>query len=102
MAMLLAMYKKPADAAAFDAYYTATHIPLAKKVPGLRSYRVSRGPVMTPQADSAYHLIAYLEFDSADAIRSGMGTPEGVAAAGDLRNFAQAGVDMLIMDTKDA
>jgi uncharacterized protein (TIGR02118 family) len=102
MAMLLALYRKPADAAAFDAYYTATHVPIAKKVPGLRSYRISRGPVLTPQGESPYHLVAYLEFDSADAIRSGLASPEGAAAAGDLGNFAQAGVDLLIMDTQDA
>ena len=34
MTKLVAMYKKPADAAAFDAYYTATHAPLAKQLPG--------------------------------------------------------------------
>ena len=100
MAFLLAMYKKPADAAAFDAYYTATHLPIAKNVPGLRSYRVTTGKVMTPQGESPYHLIAFLEFDSADAVRSGLATPEGAAAAGDLRNFAQAGVEMLIVDTR--
>ena len=29
MARLLAMYKKPADAAAFDRYYFTTHVPQA-------------------------------------------------------------------------
>ena len=33
MAKLVALYKKPADAAAFDAYYFGTHVPIAKKVP---------------------------------------------------------------------
>jgi uncharacterized protein (TIGR02118 family) len=101
MAILVAMYKKPADVAAFDAYYTATHVPLAKKIPGLRRYRVTSGPVMTPQGESSYHLLAFLEFDSADAIQAGMGAPEGVAAAADLGKFAQAGVDLLIVDTRD-
>jgi uncharacterized protein (TIGR02118 family) len=101
MAILLAMYKMPADVAAFDAYYTSTHIPLAKKIPGLRRYRVTDGRVMTPQGESPYHLLAFLEFDSADAIQAGMGTPDGAAAAADLRNFAQAGVDMLIVDTRE-
>jgi uncharacterized protein (TIGR02118 family) len=102
MALLLALYKKPADAAAFDAYYTSTHVPLAKKVPGLRSYSVSTGKVMTPQGESPYHLVALLEFDSADAVAAGLGSPQGAAAAGDLGNFAQAGVDLLIFDTKPA
>lgn len=100
-AKLVAMYKKPADVAAFDRYYTSTHAPLAKKIPGLRRYEVSTGAVMTPQGESAYHLIALLHFDSAEAIASGMGTPEGAAAAGDLAKFAQAGVELLIIDTQD-
>ena len=101
MAKLIALYKKPADAAAFDAYYVSTHVPLAKKIPGLRRYEVSSGPVASPQGDSAYHLAAILEFDSLAAIQAGLGTPEGQATAGDLGNFAQAGVELLMFDSKD-
>ena len=101
MAYLLAMYKKPADAAAFDAYYTSTHIPIAKKVPGLRRYRVTTGAVMTPQGESSYHLVAFLEFDSADAIQSALASPEGQATAADLGKFAQAGVDLFICETRE-
>ena len=101
MALLVAMYKKPEDAAAFDAYYQSTHIPLAKKIPGLRGYQVSAGTVMTPQGESPFHLIAMLDFDSADAIQAAFSSAQGVAVASDLRNFAKAGVDMLIFDTKE-
>jgi uncharacterized protein (TIGR02118 family) len=100
-ATLVALYSKPADAAAFDRYYMSTHAPLAKKIPGLRRYQVSTGAVMTPQGDSGYHLVAMLEFDSADAVASALATPEGRAAAGDLGNFAQAGVELYIVDTRD-
>jgi uncharacterized protein (TIGR02118 family) len=101
MAKLVAMYKKPADAAAFDAHYFSTHVPTAKKVPGLRRYEVSTGPVASPSGESPYHLIAILEFDSLAAIQAGLGSPEGQATAGDLANFAQAGVDLLMFDSKD-
>jgi uncharacterized protein (TIGR02118 family) len=36
MAHIVVMYKTPKDAAAFDKYYAETHIPLAKKITGLR------------------------------------------------------------------
>lgn len=100
MAQLIALYKKPADAAAFDKHYYATHIPLAKTLPGLRSYEVSTGPVGGGAGESAYHLVAILSFDSLAAIQSGLGTPEGQATAADLGNFAQAGVELLMFDTK--
>ena len=101
MAKVLALYKKPADAAAFDAYYFSTHVPLAKKIPGLRGYEVSTGPVASGQGDSAYRLVAILSFDSLAAIQSGLASPEGQATAADLANFAQAGVELLMFDTKE-
>ncbi len=101
MAKLVVLYKKPADAAAFDDYYFKTHVPLANKIPGLKRYEVSAGPIASPAGDSPYHLVATLEFDSMGALQQALGSPEGAAAAGDLANFAQAGVEMLMFDTKE-
>lgn len=100
MAKLLVMYKKPADAAAFDAYYFTKHVPLAKTIPGLRAYEVNAGPVGTPQGPSALHLVASLTFDSMEAIGAAFASKEGQATAADLANFAQAGAEMLMFDTK--
>ena len=41
-----------------------------------------------------------LEFDSGEAALRALGTPEGAATAGDLANFADGGVDLMIFDTK--
>jgi uncharacterized protein (TIGR02118 family) len=41
-----------------------------------------------------------LTFKSAADIGAGLGTPDGQAAAGDLANFADGGVELLIFDTK--
>ena len=100
MAKLIVLYKKPADAAAFDAYYFGKHVPLAKTIPGLRAYEVNAGPIGTPQGPSALHLIATLTFDSMEAIGAAFASPPGQAAAADLANFAQAGVEMQMYDTK--
>ena len=43
--------------------YHETHIPIAKKIPELRSYRISSGPVQA-LAGNAPHLVAILDFDS--------------------------------------
>ncbi|MBV1700865.1 MAG: EthD family reductase [Hyphomicrobiales bacterium] len=100
MAKLVAVYKAPKDKAKFDQYYYSTHVPLAKKIPGLRGYEVSHGPIGLPVEAGNVHLVALLEFDNADAIRAALGTPEGQAAANDLGNFADGGVDMMIFETK--
>jgi uncharacterized protein (TIGR02118 family) len=102
MAKLVVLYSKPSNPAAFDAHYASTHAPLAKKIPGLKRYEISTGPVATPAGDSPYHLVAILGFDSVAALQAGLESPEGQAAAGDLANFAQAGAELLIFESKDA
>lgn len=100
MAKLIALYKKPADVAAFDRHYFDKHVPLAKRIPGLRRYEVNSGAIATPQGESAYHLVATLHFDSIAAIQAAFASPEGQAAAGDLANF-KSGVELMFFDSKD-
>src|SRR5258708_3815035 len=101
MAKLIALYKTPADPNAFDSHYYDKHVPLAKTVPGLRRYEVSVGQVATAQGASPYYLAAVLSFDSMDALQQGVASPEGQTTTADLANFAQAGVELLVFDTKD-
>jgi uncharacterized protein (TIGR02118 family) len=101
MAKLVVLYKKPKNAEAFDKHYSSIHIPLAKKIPGLKKYDISTGDIATPAGPSELHLIATLYFDSLDAIKSAFGSPEGQAAAGDLANFADGGADLYFFETKE-
>lgn len=101
MAQILVLYNAPADPAAFDRYYRETHIPLARKIPGLRSYVISNGPVQA-SAGSAPYLVAILSFDSISAVQAALASPEGQAAAADLPNFASGGATLLLYDTKTA
>lgn len=101
MAKLYAMYKHPTDAAAFNRYYYGVHAPLAKKIPGLQTYEVTRGAIASAGGGSApYHLIASLSFPSVVAINAALVSPQGQAAAADLGNFATGGVDLYIADTE--
>jgi uncharacterized protein (TIGR02118 family) len=102
MARLVVMYKTPTDASAFDKYYAQTHIPLAKKIPGLRKYEISQGAVATPAGPAGYHLIAALHFDDLAAIQQGVGSSQGQAAVNDLGNFATGGVDIYMFENRDA
>lgn len=101
LAQLIVIYKKPNDPSAFDKYYFETHVPIAKKIPGLRKYDVSQGPVATPAGLSNVHLIATLRFDGLAAIQAAFASPEGQAAAADVQNFATGGVDMYLFDTTE-
>ena len=101
-ARLLVFYKTPTDEMAFEKYYFGTHAPLASKLPGLRSYVVSKSPVFTPDGkpSATYSFFAELTFDSVDAIKSALESPQGAVVVGDLKNFAQAGADITMCDVK--
>ena len=100
MARLLVMYKTPQDAAAFDKHYSEKHVPIAKKIPGLRKYEASRGAVTSPMGGSNYHLVAILEFDDVAAIQNAFTSAEGQAAVADVQTFATGGVDILMFDSQ--
>jgi uncharacterized protein (TIGR02118 family) len=101
MAQLVVMYKTPKDTAAFDKYYFEKHIPIAKKIPGLRKYEVSQGPVASPAGPSGLHLIAILTFDNLAAVQAAFASAEGQATAADVPTFASGGVDMIFFDTRE-
>ena len=99
MAQVLVLYHTPADPAAFDRYYRESHIPIAQKIPGLRSYSIGSGPVRA-LAGTAPYLVAILKFDSVADINAALVSPEGQATAADLANFATGGATLLIYDTQ--
>ncbi|HVL85401.1 MAG TPA: EthD family reductase [Pseudonocardia sp.] len=95
MFQLTALYNHPEDAAAFDRHYDEVHAPIARKIPGLLRYTVSRPG---PDADGnppQYHLVAVLDWESQESFQAGLASSEGEAALADLPNFAGAGVTML-------
>ena len=100
MAQLVVMYKTPRDVAAFDKHYFEKHVPLAKKIPGVRKYEVSSGPVATPAGPSGYHLVAILHFDDSETMKKALTGAEAQAAVADVQNFATGGVDLFMFDAR--
>lgn len=101
MAKLVALYRAPSDPTAFYSYYYDSHVPIAKRLPGLRKYEVSTA-AFAPDGDaSPYHLVATMHFDSVEAIEQAMESPQGQTAAADLSNFADGGVDLIYFDDNE-
>jgi uncharacterized protein (TIGR02118 family) len=101
MASILVLYKTPQDPAAFDKYYFETHIPIAKRIPGLGKYEISDGAVVTPAGPSDVYLVANLHFDDIAAIQRALASAEGQAAGADVQNFATGGADVLLFDSRE-
>jgi uncharacterized protein (TIGR02118 family) len=101
MIRLMVLYGRPDDTEAFDRHYRDVHIPLAKKMSGLRRYTVSQGVNVVFGEDPAY-LIAELDFDDAAAMQEAMGSGEGKAAGADMvANLASGGVRNLIFEVDE-
>ena len=97
---LLVLYNTPADPEAFDRYYAETHIPLAKQLPGLLRYTVSRNAA-TLDGDANYYLIAELDWESMEAMQAAFGSEIGRETAADVPNFASGGHALMAFEVAE-
>jgi uncharacterized protein (TIGR02118 family) len=97
MAKLVALYKKPSNPAEFDDKYFNEHVGLASKIPGLTHMEVSKVH-SSPMGETEWYLIAELTFESIEALKAGMSSPEGKTAGKNVMSFARDLVTMLFVE----
>jgi uncharacterized protein (TIGR02118 family) len=103
MAQMVVIYKTPADKNAFDRHYFEVHIPLAKKLPGLIKYEVSKSPVIAITGDKETYLVGTLYFENLEAIKAAFASEEGRACAADRKILVpdDKNVQMYLFDTME-
>ena len=102
MARMVVIYKQPKNPEEFNKHYYDVHIPLALKIPGLKKYEISRGPIISTTGHSAY-LVAVISFESMDTLKAGFASPEGQACAEDRKKLASnEDVQIFLFDNKAA
>jgi uncharacterized protein (TIGR02118 family) len=97
MVRLLVLYNPPEDAVAFDKYYNENHIPLAKQLPGLVRYTISRNLA----ANAQYYLIAELDWADMASAQAALRSPIGAACAADVAKFATTGAPSLLFEVAE-
>jgi uncharacterized protein (TIGR02118 family) len=96
MVRFLVLYNKTSDIEGFERHYREVHIPLTKKLPGLRRYTLSRQ--MTPiRGGQPFYLVAELDWDDMDLLKQAFASPQGKATASDVANLAQWSPDVRSM-----
>jgi uncharacterized protein (TIGR02118 family) len=96
MARFLVLWGTPEDPDFFEHHYREIHVPLVKKLPGVRRYTFSRDP--RPVRGDLYYRIAEVDFDDIAALQRAFASPEGRAAASDVNALAStAGVQVRSM-----
>jgi uncharacterized protein (TIGR02118 family) len=94
---LIALYATPEDPAAFDAHYRDVHAPIVRRYPELRDLRLTRADGVAGRKP-AFYLMAEMVFDSRTDLDAALVSDAGVESGRDLRNFAGAGVTLLVVD----
>jgi len=99
-ARFLALYETPADPGAFDRHYRQVHIPLLRRLRGLRRYSIARD--LTALHGAPYYLVTELEWDTMDELRAAFASPEGQATAADAARLQElASVRRMIFTVDD-
>jgi uncharacterized protein (TIGR02118 family) len=86
-------YGQPTDPAAFDDYYTNTHVPLALGVPGLVSFTTGKCAALG-RGEPPYYMVANLGFETAEAMKNALTSEEMGTASADVPNFATGGATL--------
>lgn len=101
MIRLLVLYGHPADPAAFDKYYHQIHIPLAKRMQGLRKWSIGKVLGAPGGGRPEYYFIADLYADSIEQMEAILASPEGRAAVEDVPKFASGGVTFVYSEVQE-
>lgn len=92
MHCLMVMYPEPADKARFRSYYEQSHMPLAKRLPGMKSFSVIYPDVLGPAP--APFCIFQARFDSAEAMIAALQSEVGQKVATDVPNYSPGGATL--------
>ena len=92
-AHLVVLYNAPKDPAAFEKYYSETHLPLLAK--HAKEIGFTNGVLVKFSSNSAFYRKAELTFASMDALKKGTSTAGFKAVADDIPHFASGGFTAL-------
>jgi uncharacterized protein (TIGR02118 family) len=101
MVRLLVLYGQPKDPAAFDKYYAEIHLPLARRMRGLKKWTIGKVSGTPDGAPSPYYYIADLYAGSREELEAILASPEGRAAVADVPNYASGGVTFLYSEVEE-
>ena len=95
MNRLTVLYGHPRDPAEFDRYYNEVHIPIAKRMKGLKGWTIGKCESATPGEQPPYYMIVGLYAATRADLEAILASPEGQATIADVPNFATGGVTFM-------
>ena len=102
MARIVAFHKRPPDPEAWLEYYRDVHIPIVRKIPGVRNIRWGNVLRTTDGSPPPCWLISDVYFDDMDALETALATPEMQEAFVDTSRFILDGnVQIMFCQAQD-
>jgi uncharacterized protein (TIGR02118 family) len=103
MARIVAFHKPPPDPEAWLKYYRDVHIPIVRKIPGVRNIRWGNVLETSDGSPAPCWLISDVYFDNLDALKIALESPEMQEAFADISNFILDGnVQIMFCEAEDA
>jgi uncharacterized protein (TIGR02118 family) len=100
MYKVIALYRQPADPAAFDRHYAEVHRGLVERIPGLAKLVINRGVEAPWGGAPAYYQIAEMHYPDEATFKTAMASPENAAAGKDVRKFAGDIVTLMVAQSE--
>lgn len=101
MASIIVLFGVPKDPKLFDELYWKEHVPMAKKMPGLKKFIVHK-VVPPPGREPPYYQVVEMEFDNMDALKKAARSPESQESTRHANQIATGGMTFLYADSKHA
>ena len=101
MVKLVAMYGKPQDPAHFDRYYRQVHVPLAKKIPGLKRFTIHKVLGTPLEGAAPYYCLTEVYWNDLGTARKALASPDGQASYNDVPNYATGGATFVFTDIQE-
>ena len=101
MTRLLVLYGQPKDPAAFDKYYHEIHIPIAKRMKGLKKWTIGKVQGAPDGNPSPFYYVADLYMESRASFEQLLDSPEGQAAVADVPKYATGGATFLFTEVEN-
>ena len=98
MCRLTVLYGHPKETAAFDRYYHEVHIPIARKMKGLKGWTIGKCQSAVANEPPPYYMIVGLYADTRADLEAIISSPEGQATIADVPRFATGGFKFMFND----
>ena len=89
------LFGYPTDPVMFDRHYHEIHLPLTRKLKGIKGLTIGKLEAGDTGEKAPYYLMTAIYTDSREVLNAALTTPEGQAVLKDVPNFATGGFTLL-------